>query len=289
MIYETVSLPFGGKDNATLTLFIPKMLKKSPVQRRPTVLISPGGGYRLVSVREGEAIAFRFLTYGYNAAILSYSTNEDAQFPQPLCEEALAMAYLKENAQRLCIDPDRIVTCGFSAGAHLALSLGVFWDKDWLSEMVGKEKNLLRPAAQIICYPLVSTEPDLMHPDCTMVMMGKEDTPERRKLVSMEKQVSPNTPPTFLWTTVSDAIVSCEHSLVLASALQKQGVPTEFHMYGWGKHGLSVANRITQARNSQNAPLKNNSNNPHIATWLPLCQEWLEEMVGAEILPPDKE
>lgn len=287
MTHENINIPFGGKNNAVLTLYIPYLLQKSPVQRRPTVLISPGGGYRLVSVREGDCIALKFLTYGYNAAVLTYSTNEDAQFPQPLCEEALAMAFLKEHAEQYHIDPDRIFTCGFSAGAHLALSLGVFWDQDWLSKKVGKAKELLRPAAQIICYPLVSTDPELLHADCTMVMMGKEDTPERRELVSLEKQITVNTPPTFLWTTLDDKIVSCEHSMVLANALHKKGVPVEFHLYGWGRHGLSLANRITQARHLQNLPLKDNQINPHIATWLPLCHEWLEEMIGTEILPQE--
>ena len=288
MIYETVPISFGGKNNAKLTLFVPQLLKKGPVMRRPTVLITPGGGYKAVSPREDECIAFQFLTYGYNAAVLSYSVKEDAQFPQPLCEEALAMAYLKENAQRYHIDPDRIFTCGFSAGAHLALSLGVFWDTDWLSEKVGKDKELLRPAAQILCYPVVSTEPELLHLGSTAAMLGREDTPQRRELVSLEKHVSPNTPPTFLWATLKDRVVPCENSLVLASALQKQGVPVEFHLYGWGGHGLSVANRITQVRNEQKLPIKSHIN-PHVATWLPLCREWLEEIVGVEILPPEED
>ena len=198
------------------------------------------------------------------------------------------MAYLKENAERLYVDPDRIVTCGFSAGGHLALSLGVFWDKDWLPQMVGKEKTLLRPAAQVICYPLVSSDPALNSSNTIPRILGKEDTPERRELISMEKQVGANTPPTFLWTTQTDQICSCEHSLWLANALQKWGVPTEFHMYGWGRHGLSLSNRITQSKNLQNEPLKTNQINPHIATWLPLCREWLEEMCGAEVLPPEE-
>lgn len=283
MIHQTITLPYGGKSNATLTLYAPQRMQTSPVQIHPTVLVIPGGGYNGVSIREGECIALRFLTMGMTAAVLSYSVGEDAVFPQSLCEAALAMAYLKENAEAYQIDTNRIYTCGFSAGGHLALSLGVFWDKPWLSQAVGKENELLRPTAQIICYPVVSSDPEIWHKGSIQRLMGGEESKEKLDLVSLDKHVSPLTPPTFLWTTQTDPIVPCENSLVLAAELQKNHVPMELHVYGWGRHGLSLCNRITQNKTTLDAPLKLSQINPHIATWLPLCQEWLEEMFGVEI------
>lgn len=283
MIHQTIPMPYGGKENAKLTLYVPDYPADTPVKIHPTMLIFPGGGYGALSDRESECVALRFLSMGFTAAVLYYSIGEDAVFPQSLCEAALAIAYLKEHAEEYQIDTNRIYTCGFSAGAHLALSLGVFWDKAWLAEAVGKENELLRPAAQVICYPVVSSDPELRHEGSFRRLMGGKDSPERLELLSLDKQVSSMTPPTFLWTTQVDKTVHCENSLLLASALQKHGVITEFHFYSWGRHGLALCNRITQRTKNVGTPRKSSHVNPHIATWIPLCQEWLEELCGVEM------
>lgn len=288
MICETVRLPYGGKNNATLTLYVPQRIGLSCVKAYPTVLVMPGGGYSGVSSRESECIAVEFISMGMAAAVLSYSVDPDAEFPQSLCEAALAMAYLKENAETYQIDKSRIYTCGFSAGGHLALSLGVFWDKAWLSEAVGKENELLRPTAQILCYPVVSSDPAIAHAGSIRRLMGGEETAEKLDLVSLEKHVSPQTPPTFLWTTQTDKAVPCENSLRLVLALQENKVPTEFHMYGWGGHGLSLCSRITKSIKNLGKPSRLNHINPHAETWLRLAQEWLEEMFGAELIEAEE-
>lgn len=280
MLTKRIPLPFEGKENAYLDLYVPTVGEKTLVTRRPTVLVIPGGGYSKVSYREGECIALRFMTEGFNAAVLCYSTKEDARFPQSLCEAALAMAHLKENADTYGLDPERFYTCGFSAGGHLALSLGVFWDKEWLSRRIGKDCSLLRPTAQILAYPVVVTDPELGHSGSVKRLVGEAPDKEALDLVSLEKQVSEKTPPTFLWTTQTDHIVPVENSLILATCLQKVGVPLELHVYGWGRHGLSLANRQSQNRQNYGKELKMSQNNPHIATWLPLCFEWLDEMFG---------
>lgn len=282
MIIETVRLPYGGKDNATLTVYSYEMREKPAVRKRPTILIAPGGGYGNVSDREGEIVALRFLSWGYNAAVLKYSVAKDAAFPQSLCEAALAMAYLKENAERFYIDEKRIYTCGFSAGAHLMLSLGVFWDKDWLRDAVGKDNDILRPAAQIICYPVVTSDPVLGHQGSYKKLLGDDPSEEKLALLSLENQVTQNTPPTFLWTTQTDATVPCENSILLAAALQKAGIPMEFHLYGWGRHGLSLSDITTQTPKNLSADFLDSHVQPHVATWLPLCKEWLEVRFGIE-------
>ncbi|MBR3838060.1 MAG: alpha/beta hydrolase [Clostridia bacterium] len=285
MIYEKVSLPFGGKENANLTLYCPDVYKTSVVRKLPTILVIPGGGYANCSVREGEPIALHFLSRGFAAAVLRYSVKEDARFPQPLCEAALAMAYLRENAEEYHIDPNRIFTCGFSAGGHLALSLGVFWHQPWLSEAVGKDNELLRPNGQILSYPVVTSDPTFRHKGTILRAMAERDDEETLQLVSLEKQVSEHTPPTFLWTTVMDTIVPYKNSLVLAMALEEHQIPNEFHLYGWAGHGLALGSRITQKDSNQNKPIERNQNNPHIATWLSLCSEWLEVTFGVEKAP----
>ena len=135
----------------------------------------------------------------------------------------------------------------------------------------------MRPTAQILCYPVVTAKEGITHSGTATCALGDEDTPERRDLISLEKQVTADTPPTFLWTTVTDATVPCENSLLLLLALQEKKIPLEFHMYGWGRHGLSLANSITQTKKFLDRPLKESHVNPHIASWFPLLMEWLEE------------
>jgi len=281
MIQETIRFPFQGKDNAVLTTYCSTGYSGGVLRKRPTVLIAPGGAYMSCSPREAECVAIHFVSMGMNAAVLTYSVGSDAVFPQSLCEFALALAYLRENHEKYAIDPDRIYTCGFSAGAHLALSLGVFWDKAWLSEKIGKDNELIRPNAQIICYPVVSNSRDIRHTRSSMVLLGENPDPETEKLLSLENQVSENTPPTFLWATQPDSLSI--HSMILAKALFDHQIPMEFHMYGWGGHGLSLASRITQNAPNYGSDLKKNMDNPHIATWLPLCKEWLDTLFGWKV------
>ncbi len=275
MIHQIIPLPFEGK-NATLTLYCQSAEERILMQKRPTVLVIPGGGYGFVSKRESECVALKFASIGYNAAVLTYSVYPDALFPQSLCEAALAVAHLKEHSEEYHINPDLIYTCGFSAGGHLALSLGVFWDKKWLCDRVGKDAALLRPAAQILCYPVVTNDPDFAHLKSFERILGKDPDPEVAKMVSLDNQISKNTPPTFLWTTLDDTTVPCENSLLLANALKKEGVPFEFHLYGWAQHGLSLADRTIQTDANLTMPREKNHLNPHVASWFSLCKQWLE-------------
>lgn len=276
MIYENIRFPFEGKDNAHLTLYCQESEEGQLMQKRPTVLVIPGGGYGFVSYREGECIAMKFCSIGYNAAVLNYSVEPDAIFPQSLCEAALAMAYLKENHEKYNIDPEKIYTCGFSAGGHLALSLGVFWNQPWLAERIGKKASLLRPASQILCYPVVSSDPAHGHMKSFARLLGENPDPEKATLVSLDKQVTGDVPPTFLWSTLADTTVPCENSMILASKLKEHNVPLEFHLYGWAPHGLSLADRSVQTVKNLEKTADKRHTNPHIATWFPLCKQWLE-------------
>jgi len=279
MICETVRFPFEGKDNASMTVYALTSGSGQLMQKRPTVLVLPGGGYAGCSYREADCIAMKFASIGYNAAVLNYSVHPDALFPQSLCETALAMAYLKKNHEKFNIDPDKIYTCGFSAGGHLALSLGVFWNAPWLSDRIGEDNALLRPAAQILCYPVVTSDPAFGHVKSFARLLGENPDPEIEKLVSLENHVSDQTPPTFLWTTLADTTVPCENSMVLAKKLKEHGVLFEFHLYGWAPHGLSLADRTVQTVANLEKEREKSHVNPHVATWFPLCKEWLEFMI----------
>ena len=244
---------------------------------RPTLLVIPGGGYRNVSPREAEPIALRFVTHGYNAAVLWYSV-KNVRFPQQLFEAATAAAMLREHAQEWNIDPKRLIVCGFSAGGHLALSLGCFWKQTWLTDAVGKTAEDIRPNALVLGYPVVTNEPAHFHAGSFEHLLGENPSEELRRQTSLEKQVSSDTPPTFLWHTVTDQLVPWKGSLLLADALWEQGVSCEIHMFGWGPHGVSLADGTTTRPDTPEYPNRHRHNDAHLAHWIPLCMEWLKKI-----------
>lgn len=213
---------------------------------RPLVLICPGGGYRMTSDREAEPIALSFAARGFHAAVLRYPV-APARFPVALCALAKAVAYLRAHAEANHIDPDRIAVSGYSAGGHLAASLGVFWNCDWLEQQVGGSREGFRPNCLLLGYPVI-TSGEFAHAESFERLLGMTPEPTRLEEVSLENHISSNVPPTFLWHTYTDELVPVENSLLFAQGLRKVGVEFELHIYSTGEHGLSLANDITMDR-----------------------------------------
>jgi acetyl esterase/lipase len=227
---------------------------------RPAVVVCPGGGYGFVSQREAEAVALQFCAAGFHAFVLTY-TVPPLNYHQPLLELSQAVCEVRRNAAQWNLDPDRIAVCGFSAGGHLAASLGVHWHR-----LAQAPQN--QPNALVLSYPVITAGP-FKHPGSFLNLLGPEPTPEMVEEMSLEKQVSSNTPPTFLWHTVTDEIVPVENSLMFAAALQEAKIPFEMHIFQKGCHGLSLATPETD---------NGRSLNPHAAHWMELCIEWLKEL-----------
>ena len=223
---------------------------------RDAVLICPGGGYRCISPREAEPVALQFNAAGYHAFVLRYSV-DPRRHPQPLLDAARALALIRDRAEEWKLRPDRVAACGFSAGAHLAASLGVRWEECYVQE---------RPSALILCYPVISSG-EFAHRGSFERLLGPEAGPELRKRASLELRVDEKTPPTFLWHTFDDESVPLENSLLFAQALRSKGRPFELHVYPRGAHGLSLATPETDEGGTPP--------DPHVATWMGLCLEWL--------------
>ncbi|MFI3168963.1 MAG: alpha/beta hydrolase [Faecalibacterium sp.] len=274
MLHFTKSI---GNCGATLTAYIHDYEAVMPqMETRPAILICPGGGYAIVSPREGEPIALAFMKMGFHAFVLQYTVQgaaaieETGKVPeaalgmQPLSEIAEAMQLIRGKAAEWRVIPDKIAVCGFSAGAHLAGSLGVLYANPELCAARAATPAQLRPDAMILSYPVIS-EGEFAHVNSFLHLAG-EDAPQAvRDQYSLEKQVDANTPPAFLWHTVDDAVVPVENSLLMATALQKNKVPFEMHLFDSGIHGLSLCTA------SVNTP------NPHASAWLGLCEEWLKK------------
>lgn len=304
MKYEKIELKVPGQQMgpAVLTVYMQEALSVAPERRRPVVIVVPGGAYAFCSDREKEPVAMRFLAMGYHACVLDYSV-APSRFPVALQELALAVATVRQRADQWHVDPHKVFVCGFSAGGHLACSLGTLWDRDFVWEPVkgllesGGEKVLpgeqmeagrketecgtgasagedaqrsaagIRPDGLILCYPVI-TSGEYCHAGSFLNLLGEEADQNQRDLVSLEKQVTAAMPPVFLWHTVSDESVPVENSLLLASALRRAGISFEMHLYPRGGHGLSLATEET-------AGTRPNSVEPSCQNWISLVQSWL--------------
>ena len=257
----------GAIGTGKLYTYIQDDSKALMIKKRPMMVICPGGGYNHVSDREAEPLAVRFLAMGMHVAVLRYSVTPDV-FPTPLLQLAKAMKLIHDYADEWNVLEDKIFVLGCSAGGHLAASLGVFWQEEWLSEKSGVQKDWLRPSGMVLCYPVITSGEYAHRGSFDMLMQGQESD-ELLELLSLEKHVTNMTPPAFIWHTASDASVPVENSLFFVSELHKHGVEVEFHMYPQGKHGLSTADALSQ--NSDGTGLM-----ADCTSWMELVEIWLK-------------
>ena len=133
------------------TYLLENSMELRPDCKRPLIIVCPGGGYAYTSDREAEPVALAYAAAGYHAVVLRYSVGEQATMPRPLVELADTVAYFREHAEELYINPDQIVVTGFSAGGHLAASLGVFWNHKEMLTKYDDNRELIRPNGMILC------------------------------------------------------------------------------------------------------------------------------------------
>lgn len=270
---ETIQVTVEGTVQASLSLYIQEDYPDTYGERkRPLVLICPGGGYEHVSVREGEPVALHFLTAGCHAAVLWYDISKHGvAYPQELKELAWSVAYLRAHADQYAIDKDKILVAGFSAGAHLAASLGCFWDKDWLEQELQMTKTCYQPNGLILAYPVI-TSGEFAHRGSFVNLMGDKAEAALEQALSLETQVTDKVPPVFMWHTFEDDIVPLENSLLFAGALKKAGVSLEYHVFPHGGHGYSLATAET-------ASMGGNETEPQCEQWIALCKNWIKYCV----------
>ncbi len=253
-------------ENVTLTTYI----ADTRAEKSDAMLVIPGGGYNHICAdREGESIAMAFAARGVRCFVLNYSLNEKAKFPRPLLEASLAMAHIHENAEEYGIDSDRIFVCGFSAGGHLAASLGTRWHTKEVNEALDIPYGSNRPAGMILCYPVLAYFPDLKQGTFEKAFGTMEPTEDQIEFCSLDRNLSrEHIPPAFMWQTANDPAVNIKNTLTMATALSEIGAPFEVHIFPNGPHGMALANEVT-------AP-KAMYANPRIAGWVDLAHSWMK-------------
>lgn len=225
-LYDIWDTADNGKDKTGLFAF--------PVPgSRKFLLIIPGGGYfNVCSFVEGFPIARRCVELGISAFILQYRCSGWAHYPNPQEDAAQAVKYILKNAQQFGLTGTDYAVCGFSAGGHLAASFG--------TEALGYARfGAPRPQAELLGYPVV-TMGEKTHEGSRALLLGENaDDPAIREQWSVEKQVTGNYPPTFVWNCAADDCVPAENSAMLEAALTGSGVPVCHEIFpgtvhGWG-------------------------------------------------------
>jgi acetyl esterase/lipase len=221
-------------DKPSLTPYLPQPEKRSGA----SMLILPGGGYNMLAPHEGEGFARWFVEQGVTCYVLKYRLGSKGyRHPVMLQDAARALRMVRAWARRDGLDPARIGVIGSSAGGHLASTLATHFDLGLPAAADPFERESSRPDLAILCYPVISFG-EFAHVGSREALLGKAPSVELVRALSNELQVTPATPPCFLWHTVADQTVPVENSLLFAAALRRAGVPFSLHIYESGAHGL---------------------------------------------------
>ena len=237
---------------------------------RPCIIVIPGGGYGMCSLREADPVAFEYFTAGFQVILLKqYSVKEKAVDFNPLKDISLTIMKIRENAKEWGVDEDKIAVCGFSAGGHLAASIGTMWNHSRLLEKLDTKDGMNRPNAMILCYPVIRAD-EYAHEGSIRNVSGAEPGTAEYSFWAMENHVSVDTCPAFLWHTGGDVSVPVENSLAMVNALQSHHVPYEFHVFPGGYHGMSVCT------------VETNSKDAYTSRWMELSKMWLYRVFDFE-------
>jgi acetyl esterase/lipase len=224
-------------DRPSLTIY--------PAARTPVptgVVVAPGGGYgALANDHEGRQVAAYFNAMGVSAFVLRYRLGPRYHHPIEIGDASRAVRYVRAMADELKIAPDRIGLMGFSAGGHLAATTATLSNAGRPDDPDPIERMSSRPDFLILGYPVISFDPAIAHMGSRRNLLGDNPDPALVTLLSAETQVTPTTPPTFLFHTTADTGVPAENSIRFYLALKAAKVPAELHIFENGPHGVGLA------------------------------------------------
>ena len=257
---KMIHMTCPGHEDATLEGYLLDCeITLGQAVNRPAIVICPGGGYAYCSPREAEPVALRYAARGFHAFVLRYSTGWDAADFSPLKEVSWVIGLIREHAAEWHIDPQQIVTCGFSAGGHLALAAG----------LLGEHK----PNAMILNYPAV-TMPNMPGMNFMLKLLtGRQEvTDEDAAYFSLLNHITKDAPPVFMAATADDLLTGYG-ALPVAKAYSDLGLRFELHVFQHGPHGYSLADETTADGSSQML-------NSSYAQWHSLSVDWLHKLFG---------
>lgn len=240
-----------------------------PSQRSSThraVVICPGGGYRvLVPDWEGSDIAKWLNSKGIAAIVLKYrlplSKSNIVPYKSPLLDAQRALRLVRFHAKDWDIDSSKVGIMGFSAGGHVASTLGTHFNVDWINNKDSIDYISARPDFMILMYPVITFRKPYAHMGSRINLIGDHPASSLIDFFSNELNVKKNTPPTFIVQATDDKSVPVENSLMFYSALKAKGIPVEMHIYPKGGHGFALA-----------------IGKGYLSTWVDRCIDWINNL-----------
>jgi acetyl esterase/lipase len=223
----------------TLTVFLPEPEKATGA----AMVICPGGGYGHLAQHEGADYARWLNDNGIAAFVLKYRLGTAGyRHPAMLHDAARAVRTVRSRAAEWGVDNQRVGIMGSSAGGHLAATLLTHFDAGNPEATDLIERASSRPDLGVLCYPVI-TMGEFAHQGSRKNLLGEEPSPELIQNLSNELQVTSSTPSCFIWHTWEDKAVPVENALQFASALRKEGVKFDLHIYEKGGHGMGLGSR----------------------------------------------
>jgi acetyl esterase/lipase len=251
------ALAQGDEDKPSITVYRPW----GPNVSGTSVIVAPGGSYGfLADNHEGRQVANWFNAMGVTAFVLKYRLGPRYHHPIELGDAQRAIRLVRSRAREFEVSPDRIGMMGFSAGGHLASTAETHFDSGNPGAADPVDHSSSRPDFVILGYPVITFEAPYAHSGSVKNLLGENPDPKLIQELSNELHVTPQTPPTFLFTTSEDKVVPAENSVNFYLALHKAGVPAELHVFEKGPHGVGL-----------------DLGSPTLAEWPVLLANWLRD------------
>jgi acetyl esterase/lipase len=247
-------------DKPTLTIYLPPADKATGA----AVVICPGGGYgHLAMDHEGHQIGQWLNSFGVAGFIVAYRHSRSGAgygHPAPIQDAQRAIRTVRSRAREWSVDPSRIGILGFSAGGHLASTAATHFNESFCEPRDAIDRASCRPDFAVLVYPVISFTEPFTHTGSRRNLLGADADQSLIEKFSNERQVTPQTPPTFLFHTCEDKGVPPENSIAFYLALRKANVPAEMHIFLKGPHGIGLGQKHGAA-----------------GAWPGLCEKWMQE------------
>lgn len=223
------------------------------------IVVCPGGGYGALAMNhEGKDVAAWLNSLGVAAFVLKYRLGPKYHHPVQMGDVQRAIRLVRSRGADFGVDPKKVGVLGFSAGGHLASTAATHFDTGQSDAEDPIDRVSCRPDFAVLCYPVIAFGEPFSHRGSMRNLLGDDPDPKLVELLSNHKQVTSQTPPTFLFHTNEDTGVPPENSVMFYLALRKAGVPAEMHIYEKGRHGVGLA-----------------PTDPVLSTWPGRCADWM--------------